>query len=337
LTKPDAKEVTRRLAVWADVFTEAMTPGVMSNYSLDYESCRKINPGLIYLSTSTFGQKGPFKNAAGYGMFAAGYAGYSHILGWPDRGPLHTYNFLTDFIAPQFGIIAVLGALRRRRRTGTGLYIDLSQVESGLYALGVSLLDYRVNGRIAGRMGNRDPYMAPHGIYPCRGKDRYVAIAVTSEEEWEILKGIIDAPWCEAKKFSTLYLRKKNEDELEQHLAVWSARYTAEQAMQILVDAGIPASVVETCEDLFQDPQLKARGHFQYLRHGQIGEHAYHSPAYRLSRTPHQFRKASPCLGEDNEYVYRDILGYTDEEISELLVKGVITTDADIGVIRQIR
>jgi benzylsuccinate CoA-transferase BbsF subunit len=337
LTKPDAKEVTHRLVAWADVLTEGMTPGVLRGYGLDYESCRKINPGLIYLSTSTFGQKGPFKNAAGYGMYAAGYAGFSHILGWPDRGPLYTYNYLTDFFAPQFGAVAVLGALRRRRRSGSGTYIDLSQVESGLYGLGVSLMDYRANGRIAGRIGNHDPYMAPHGVYPCRGKDRYVAIAVTSEEEWETLKGTIAAPWCEEKKFSTLHLRKKNEDELDRHLAAWSAQYTAEQAMQLLVNAGIPAAVVETGEDLFQDPQLQARGHFQYLRHGEIGEHAYHSPAYRMTRTPHHFRKASPCLGEDNEYVYREILRYTDEEIGDLLVKGVITTDADLGVIRQVR
>jgi len=337
LTKPGSAEVAHRLVAWADVLTEGMTPGVMNTWALDYESCRKVNPGIIYLATSTFGQKGPFKDAAGYGMYAAGYAGFSHILGWPDRGPLYTYNYLTDFFAPQFGVVAILGALRRRRRTGEGTYIDLSQVESGLYGLGVSFLDYFVNGRIAGRNGNRDPNMAPHGVYPCRGQERYVALAVPSEAEWDILKGLIAAPWCEAKKFSTLYLRKKNEEELDAHLAVWTGQYTAEQAMQLLVDAGIPASVVETGEDLFLDPQLKARGHFQFLKHGEIGEHAYHAPAYRMTRTPHRFRKPSPCLGEDNEYVYRDILGYTDDEIGELLVKGVITTDADLGIIRQVR
>ena len=337
LTMPEGQKVAKRLIAWADVLTEGMKPGVLNGYGLDYESCRKINPRLVYLSTSTFGQQGPYRHAAGYGMYAAGYAGFSHILGWPDRGPLYTYNYLTDFFAPQFGVIAVLGALRRRRRTGEGIYIDLSQVESGLYGLGVSLLDYRVNGRIANRMGNRDPYMAPHGVYPCRGKDRYVAIAVTSEEEWDALKEIIAAPWCASKKFSTLHLRKKNEDELDTRLAAWSTQYTAEQAMQLLADTGIPAGVVESCEDLFQDPQLKARDHFQYLRHSEIGEHAYHAPAYRLTRTPHCFRKASPCLGEDNEFVYREILGYTDEEIGDLFVKGVITTDADLGVIRQVR
>jgi len=337
LTKPAAKEVARRLVAWADVLTEGMTPGALKNHYLDYESCRAINPGIIYLSTSTFGQQGPYRAAAGYGLYAAGYAGFSHILGWPDRGPLYSYNYLTDFIAPQFGVVAVLGALRRRRRTGEGTYIDLSQVESGLYALGVSLLDYRVNGNVAGRLGNRDPWMAPHGVYPCRGKNRYVALAVASEVQWDSLCRLIAAPWCTEGRFATLALRKQHEDELDEMLADWTSQFTAEQAMERLAGAGISAAVVETCEDLFQDPQLKAREHFQRLRHSEIGEHAYHSPAYRLSRTPHRFIKASPCLGEDNEYIYREILGYTDEEISELLIAGVITTDADLGVIRQVR
>ena len=337
LNKARGVEVAGKLVSWADVMTEGMVPGIMAKWGLGYEDCRKIKPDIIYCSTSTFGQFGPLKKAMGYGMYAAGYAGFSHILGWPDRHPLYTYNYLTDFFAPQYTLVAVIGALIRRRETGEGIYIDQSQVESGINALGTAMLDYKVNKRIASRLGNRDPYLAPHGVYPCRGNDRWLAIAATTEQEWISLAKVINEPWCQDAKFSTLPLRKKNEDELDTLIAAWTLNYTAEQAMQMLLDVGIPAGVVEAGQDLFSDPQLKSRGHFKFLEHKDIGRHAYHSPSYRLSKTPHRVWKAAPCLGEDNEYVYKEILGLTDEEIGDLLVEGVITTDADVGVMRAAR
>lgn len=337
LNKPRGVEIARKLISWADIVTEGMVPGAMAKWGLDYEGCRRIKPDIIYCSTSTFGQFGPLKKAMGYGMYAAGYAGFSHILGWPDRYPLYTYNYLTDFLAPQYILIAVIGALIRRRKTGEGIYIDLSQVESGISALGVTVLDYTVNKRIAGRFGNRDPQMAPHGVYPCRDNDRWLAIAVTTDEEWVSFAKLVNEPWCQDAKFSTLPLRKRNEDELDSIVAAWTSNYTAEEAMQMLLDAGIPAGVVEAGQDLFSDLQLKSRGHFKFLKHKEIGEHAYHSPSYRLSKTPPRVWKAAPCLGEDNEYVYKEILGFTDDEIGDLLAEGVITTDADVGEIRAVR
>jgi benzylsuccinate CoA-transferase BbsF subunit len=211
------------------------------------------------------------------------------------------------------------------------MYLDQSQVEAGISFLGPVILDYTVNRRIANRMGNRDPHMAPHDIYPCSGENRFVAIAVSSEKEWEDFCRVIENPeWTKDPRFANFLGRKQNEDELNRLVAEWAKDYTAEQVMDMMQDAGVSAGVVQTAEDLFNDPQLKHREHFRFLEHGVIGTHAYNAPAYKLSKTPNHIWKAAPCLGEDNEFVYKEILGYTDDEIADLIVEGVITTDSDV-------
>ncbi|MFH0879007.1 MAG: CoA transferase, partial [Lentisphaerota bacterium] len=189
-----------------------------------------------------------------------------------------------------------------------------------------------VNGRIAGRQGNRDPYAAPHGVYPCRGAGRWVAIAVTTEEEWRAFCRVIGEPaWTRDTRFATLLGRKQNEDDLDELISAWSSGYLAEEIMTMMQGQGVPAGVSQTCEDLLEyDPQLKHRGHFVQLKHKVMGSHAYRAPAYKLSRTPAHLYKAAPALGEDNEYVYKEVLGYSDAEVADLLVHGVITTEYDM-------
>ena len=225
----------------------------------------------------------------------------------------------------------VILALDYRQRTGKGMYFDQSQIEVGLNFWGPALLDYVVQGRIATRMGNRDPDMAPHGAFPCRGNDRWVVIAVATDEEWQALcRAMGDPPWAREPRFATFLARKENEDEMEPLIAEWSKDYSPEEVMVMLQDAGVSAGVVETAEDLLNDPQLKHRGHFVPLEHKVIGIHYYEAPAYRLSKTPAQLRRAAPCLGQDNEFVYKEILGYSDEEVTQFLLDGVITTEDDV-------
>lgn len=276
-------------------------------------------------------QNDPLPKFAGYGFFGTAYAGYCHLVGWPDREPLPLFNNYSDFVAPWYLACAVIGALLYRRRTGKGMYLDQSQVEAGASFLAPVILDYMVNGRIAQRMGNRDPYMAPHGLFPCKGDDRWIAIAVASEEQWRSFCAVLGNPaWTREPRFATLLARKQNEDELERLIGEWTRNYTEEQVMAMMQHAGVPAGVVQTCEDLFADPQLKHREHFRFLEHRVIGTHAYNSPAYRLSQTACDIKKAGPCLGEDNEYVYKQILGLSDDEIADLLIEGVITTETDV-------
>jgi crotonobetainyl-CoA:carnitine CoA-transferase CaiB-like acyl-CoA transferase len=136
--------------------------------------------------------------------------------------------------------------------------------------------------------------------------------------------------WAQSPRFATILSRKENEDELNKLIGEWTKDYPAEQVMATLQAAGVPSAVVQTCEDLFADPQLKHRQHFRLLQHKVIGPHHYHAPAYKLSKTPAHIWKAGPALGQDNEYVYKKLLCFTDDELAELLVQGVITTETDM-------
>ena len=331
LTTSRGKSVARRLIEWADIVTESFTPGTMEALGLDYEAARSIRPDIIYCSTCQMGQTGPLSKFGGYGEFAASYAGFSHLLGSPKGTPLPVINAHIDFIAPWYLIMSLIGALLHKRKTGKGMYLDQSQVEAGITFLGPTMLDYFANGRVASRMGNRDPRMAPHGVYPALGEDRWVALTIENDQQWRDLCVVMERPDLqENPRFGTMRSRKENEEALDDLIAEWTKIWPAHELMVKLQDAGIPCGVVQAAEDLFNDPQLKQREHFRFLDHQVIGRHAYHSPAYRLSKTPDHIKKAGPCLGEDNEYVYTEILGYSDDEIGDMLVDGTITTDADV-------
>ena len=329
LTNPKASKVIDRLIKWADIVADSMTPGTMARLGLDYESCRKINPGLIYFSTTQQGQDGPHRNFQGVGHHVNALGGFSTCTGWPDSEPTMVFTAYSDYVAPWYLLIAVMGALLRRRRTGNGMYIEQSQFEAGLTFVAPDMLDYMVNRRIVGRNGNRDRYMCPHGVYPCLGADRWVAVAVADDEQWVAFRNVLGNPdWTADSRFATVLGRKENEDEVDRLIGEWTKDYSPEQVMTMMQEAGVPAGVVQTGEDLLNDPQLKQRQHFRVLEHPEIGPHSYHAPAYRLSETPCDIRRAAPCLGQDNQYVYGEILGFSDDEIADMLVEGVITTES---------
>jgi len=333
---PKGMEAIKKLIAWADVMGESFAPGSMTRLGLDYENVKKIKPDIIYFSSSQMGQTGPLAGFRGYGMFGVSYGGFCHILGLPDRDPLPPVNSHSDFVSYPHLTCYVIGAILHHRKTGEGVYIDLSQIETGIDFLGPAILDYTVNGHILNRMGNKDPYMAPHGSYRCLGEScwkeaRWVVIAVTSEQEWKSFCRVLGDPdWTKEPRFSTVLGRKENEEELDKLIESWTKDYTPEQVMTMLQDAGVPCGILETAEDLFNDPQLKHREHLRILEHREIGKMAHNAPAYRLSKTPCHIWKAGPCIGEDNEYVMKEILGYTEDEIADLLAEGALTTEADL-------
>jgi len=329
LTHPKAKEVTRRLIEWADVTGESMTPGTMAKLGLSYEECKEINPGIIYFSTTQQGNYGPNSGFQGVGHHVNALGGFCRCTGWPQSEPTMIFTAYSDYIAPWYVVIAIIGALLRRRKTGKGMYIEQAQLEAGLTFAAPHILDSTVNKRNAVRRGNRDSQMSPHAIYPCSNADRWIAIAVTNEDQWESFCDVIGNPdWTKDEKFSTLNNRKNNEDELDQLVGEWTKEHSAEQIMEMMQQAGISAGVVKTSEDLLNDPQMKHREHFRKLEHPEIGVHSYHAPAYKFSETPCDIHRAGPTLGQDNEYVYQEILGFSDDEIADMLAEGVITTEA---------
>ncbi|HEY92116.1 MAG TPA: CoA transferase [Dehalococcoidia bacterium] len=325
LTKPEGIELVKKLIVWADVLIESFRPGVMKRFGLDYESIQKLNPGLVYASTSMFGQSGPYHQYAGFGHHAAAITGYDLITGWPDRAPCGAFWAYSDHVAPQMLVSAIVTALLEKRRTGVGQYIDQAQNESALLLLGTPLLDYAANGRIAERLGGRDPNASPHGAFPCLGKDRWCVMAVQTDEEWHRLSRVMGQQpgLAEDPRFATLADRKANEDELEALVGQWTGKYNPFELMKLLQEAGIAAGVVETAEDMHHDPQFRYREHFLEFEHPVMGKVYVDALPPRFSRTPARQYLPPPCLGEHNAYVCSEILSLPDEEFVNLIEKEV--------------
>ncbi len=316
-------EVAKRLIRWADIFIESFTPGIIKKMGLNYELVKEVNPSIIYASTSQMGQTGPYSKYSGFGIQAAAIGGYGDIVGWPDMGPDMPFLSYTDFMAHRYLIISLIVALLYRQKTGEGQYIDQSQCESGLQFLITPLLDFEINGKIATRSGNRDPYGAPHGAFHCCGDDRWCVIAVFSDEEWQILCRMIGKPeLAYDPRYANLSKRKENEDEVEKIVEEWTINLPAETVMNRLQEVGVAAGVVETAEDMHNDPQLKHRHHFWFFDHPAMGLHTVEAPAFQLSRTPAQQYRRAPCMGEHNEYVCTQILGMSDEEFVKVLAGG---------------
>lgn len=330
LNKPRGQEIGQKLIAWADVVVENFRPGAMHRWGLDYDMVNQTRPDIVYLSASMQGQYGPYSTLPGLGPLANAFAGIYHLSGWPDRGPAAVWGPYTDFVSPRFAVAAIMAALHYRRKTGKGQHIDISQVETVTHLFAPLVMDYTVNRRVANRDGNHLAWAAPHGIYPCKGEDHWCAIGVFTDEDWCAFTRIIgETAWATDPRFASLSTRKEHEEELDRLVGAWTVQYTAEQVEAMMQSAGIAASTVENSRDLFEDPQLKHRGSLHYMEHPVIGRHAYGRPAFRLSKTPDR-QSAAPALGQHNEYVCKQILGLSDDEIAQLLVDRVLTTEADL-------
>jgi len=327
LRMPQGQEVAKRIInKWADVVADAHLPGIMEKFGLDKETLRKDKPELIHIATALQGKTGPYSTMPGHGMVGVSLCGFTNITGWPDREPTVPFGALTDFLTFPHMVTALIAALMYRRKTGKGQYIELSQLECSAQFLAPPIMDYMINGRILGRMGNRSVYAAPHGVYHCQGEgEKWCAIAVCTDEEWRNFCDVIGNPeWTKDSRFATFMGRKENEGELDKLAEEWTVNYTPQEVMRRMQEAGVPAGVVESGEDLVADPQLNHRGTHIILEHPEIGPHTYHPPPYRFSKTPHKLTMPAPCLGQHNEYVLKEILGMSDDEVADLLIAGAL-------------
>jgi len=318
-------ELVKRLIAKSDIVVENFAGGAMERMGLGYEVLKEIKPDIIMLSSSMQGQTGPHYNHPGSGHKLTALAGFSNILGWPDREPGYIAAY-TDFIAPRYNIIAIMAALEYRRRTGKGQYLDVSQYEAGIQFMAPLVLDYVVNKRVVGRMGNQCPYAAPHNAYRCQGEDRWCAIAVFTDEEWESFCKVIGNPaLANDPRFATLLARKENEEELDRLVNEWTVNHSAEEVMDMMQAAGVAAGVVETGEDLLdKDPQYKHRQTFREVEYPGIGKYRTQVGAhFLLSKYAYDIKRA-PLLGEHNEYVLKELLGIPDDEFDKLVKEGVI-------------
>jgi len=322
---PRGLDLVKRLIAHSDIVVENFAGGAMARMGLSYEVLKAIKPDIIMLSSSMQGQTGPYYNHPGSGHKLTALAGFSNILGWPDREPGWIAAY-TDFIAPRYNIIAIMAALEYRRRTGKGQYLDMSQYEAGIQFMSPLVLDYIVNQRVVTRMGNQCLYAAPHNAYRCQGEDRWCAIAVFTDEEWRNFCKVIGNPaLANDPRFATLMARKENEAELDRLVTKWTMNRTAEEVMNLMQLGGVAAGVVETGEDLLdKDPQYRHRRTFKELEYPGIGKYRTHVGAHFLLSKYTCDLKPAPLLGEHNEYALKGILGIPDDEFDKLVKEGVI-------------
>jgi benzylsuccinate CoA-transferase BbsF subunit len=327
LNQPRGRELAYELIRWADVFLTNFTPRVVERWGLTYDELVKVKPEIIAVYQPMQGFDGPHRDFLGFGAVLGPVTGYSHLSGFANRPPVGLGTNYPDYVInPGHTVVAIMAALRHRRKTGRGQHIELAQMESAVSPLGPALMDYTVNGRVQDRAGNRLPHAAPHGAFPCAGEDRWCVIAVFADEEWYALCDVAGHPeWRDDPRFATLLARKENEDELEGLLSDWTRAKSAEEVMESLQAAGVPAGVVQDAEDMLdKDTHLKERGYYVYLDHPEAGRTAYDGSGFRLSKTPGSLRSPACMLGEHTHYVAKDILKLDDEEIAQLIIDQVL-------------
>ena len=325
LNNPEGVALVKGLVNISDAVVENFTPRVMANWGLDYDSLKKIKPDLIMLSLSTMGSTGRWRDYTGFGPTIQAFSGITFLTSFPGKPPLGLGTAYADHIAGLFACLALLGAVEYRRRTGEGQYIDVSQVEAMASLLGDAILDYQIEGREVEAVGNSSTEAAPHGVYRCKGDDRWCAIAVFTDDEWQGFKRALgNPPWAGDKRFATFSGRLKNKARLDRLVEEWTKKHTAEEAMALLQKQGVAAGAVQAASDLVRDPQLNGRGFFIELDHPGLGKTVSDAVPIRLSETPAKYSRAAPLLGQDNEYVYGELLGLSRGELTELKKQGII-------------
>ena len=305
LSNPTGREVLHDLVRWADVLIESYTPGVMERWGLSYDDLAKVNPGLIMMSTSLMGQTGPLRDFAGFGNLAGAVTGYYELTGWPDRSPAGPFLAYTDYVAPRFAVASLLAALDVRRRTGCGQHLDLAQGEASIHFLAPAVLDHTVNGNHPTRQGNADPWATPHGVYRCAGDDEWAAIACETDEQRAALCGVIGGL-------------------TDADIEAWTATRATAEVEAALQAVGVPVHGVQNSAACYADAQLQHRGHYATVPHPVHDTCIIEGPRLRMSRTPPFVRRANPTMGEHNDLVLGQLLGYDEERITELVIAGAL-------------
>ena len=312
------RDLIKDLVREVDIIAENWTPGTMKKLGLDYESLRKVRPDLIMISPSAAGQWGPLHRINTFGSVLSCLAGLDTIQGYEGERPMPFGMAITDPAAGIVGVYAVLAALRHRNLTGEGRYIDFSQWEAMSTMLGAPILDYQWNGRIPAPMGNRDPLHVPHNVYKSKGEDNWLCIAVYSDEEWEgLVRALGNPAWTREACFADKFRRKRHEEELDALITEWTRERTHYEATAILQEEGVPAFPALSARDLYTDPHYKERGAWVEVDHP-LGKEVIYGVHWKFSETPGSIRLPCPMIGQHNERIFGDLLGYSKEEIKRL-------------------
>jgi crotonobetainyl-CoA:carnitine CoA-transferase CaiB-like acyl-CoA transferase len=328
LRKPRGIEVFKRLAAISDVVVTNQAPGVVDSLGIGYEALAAVNPGIIYVEASSFGSSGPYRDYRALGLQMEAFAGHDLLRHYRDRDvSSNTWAVTADASGALTITLAAQIALYSRRRSGRGQYIDVSMVENFVGLLGHHVLQYTYNGIVPESLGNRD-YAAIQGCYPCAGDDRWLVLTLPTDAAWKAFCSAAgNPPGCDDQRFQTVHSRYEHHDEADRIISAWTSNTPREEAVERLRSVGLMAGPVLDDADATEDPHLRARGFFVEVDHVDTGRHRYPGFPYQFKETPLSVRHPPVRLGEHNEYVYKTLLGVSDEEYAELEAEGHIGED----------
>ena len=321
----EAVELARRLVTHCDVVLENFSPGVMHRLGLGYEDLKAIKEDIIMVSISSHGQTGPLRDLRAYAPSIGAMAGLDSTLGYEGERPLGLKHAYADISGALHAVFATVAALHQRQRTGRGQYVDLSMLRATVATMGAGLMEYEATGRVLGPKGNYDPTMAPYGNYPCQGEDRWVSIAVANDEEWRGLAQAIGSPnWTTEDRFASRYQRQRHRGELDDQLSEWTSQRDAWEITELLQSHGVAAIPVMDAEERLHDRHNQERGLYHEIEHPSLGVEPIFNLMWNLEKTPPSIRSHAPLLGQHNQQVLCDMLGLTQEELSDLEERQVV-------------
>ena len=330
LARPEAQQIARDLAAKADIIIDNFSVGVLDRWGLDWHSVAQTNPGVISIAMSGMGASGPWASYVTFAPTVHALAGLTYLTGVPGRNDIGVGFSYNDHMAGLHAATALLAALEARRATGRGQRIDMSQFEVGVGFSGPALLDWFANGVAAEPIANDPPWRiaAPHNTYPCAGEDRWIAIAVETDQQWQSLRALLGQPaWARNAEFDSADGRWQRRAELDAQLTSWTARQDAYDLMQRCQQAGVPAGVVQTGEDLTQrDPQLQhANFFFQYDDpHPTFGPINGDRLPLRFSQTDAAQYRRPQIFGESNTTILSDWLSMSAEQTQSAAAEGIV-------------
>lgn len=325
LREPEGQEIARRLIATADILVENFRPGTLERWGLGWDRLSEINPKLIMVRVSGYGQTGPYSQRAGFGVIGEAMGGLRNVTGYPDRPPTRVGISIGDSLAATFGALGALVALHHRDvNGGRGQVVDVGIYEAILAMMESTIPEYALTGYIRGRTGSTIPGVAPSNIYPTRDGD-YVLIAGNADNVFRRLSEAIGHPeWPDDPRFATHQARGEHMEELDGMIADWTRQRSAEEILATMHEAGVPAGKVYTAKDMLEDPQFAARENIVWVEDPEIGPIPMQNVVPRLSETPGAVRSTGPALGQHNAEIYGDLFGISPEEQASLRERGVI-------------
>ncbi len=325
LLRPEGKDIFNRLVSVSDVLVENNPTETMQKLGISYDDLKRINPKFIMLRMPAYGNTGPYQNHRSLGIHIEGVIGHSLLRGYTDLdSSTNTQVYMADAAAGVGGAFAVACALNHRRRTGEGQLVELSQAENAVPYLGQAFMDYSMNARSQTTLGNRHP-TALQGVYRCKGDDRWIALTIFDDRDWELFCEAIGNPeWTREPRFATHESRRENHDALDQRISEWTRSRDHYEVMSLLQSYGVAAGAVMDQRDASEDPHLLARAMFEEASQADVGTHMYPRAPFKMSESDVRIRRGPVTLGQDNEYVYKTLLKLSDAEYDELVESGHI-------------